>query len=236
MQVPTAFLYLPISYLSSYWKKQNQNFTGFGSLDLIHFLGHGPVFTCLICPISIKPLTPADPSLFLLWPLSSGRFPSLSCLSYRIRNSVSHNFSLLTVFLTFLIFLPALWLISQFRILLPPVWPPCPWSHPLSIQPELKSTFIFKKLSSDHMGLSYSRTFNGSPVSAKFWLSCLSCHWPTLPTTNMHGTFLYLIMSVPSWSSFSYLCLPEHYLSKWAIKISGERDFQMKGILGLQIT
>lgn len=120
-QVPTAFLYLLISYLSPYWKKQNQNFTGFGSLDLIHFLGHGPVFTCLICPISIKPLAPADPSLFLLWPLSLEPSPSISCLSYLIRNSISHNFSLLTVFLPFLTFFPALWLISQFRILLPPV-------------------------------------------------------------------------------------------------------------------
>ena len=131
-------------------------------------------------------------------------------------------------------FLRALWLISQFRILLPPSWPFHPWSLLPAVQLELKSTIIFAKPSLDHMGLSYLGIFNNSQFSAKSLLNFLSRHWPTLLITSMPGACLHLLMSVLPGSFSPYLCLgtlPTH----WAIKMSGGRAFQMEGMLELQI-
>lgn len=146
MRVPIASLCLLIGYLSSYRKNQNQNFTGFVSLDLVHFLGHSPISKCLIYPISIKPLSATDPS----WGLCS-------CCGYYHQDHIplllSHIWSgtrSLIIFPShslshFYYFFLALWLISQFRILLAPGWPPCLWSLLPSIQ-----LFIFVKLSLGH--------------------------------------------------------------------------------------
>lgn len=155
-------------------------------------------------------------ALFLLWP------SSIIC-TIPPPFLVSHNLSFPINFLICITFLPALWLISPFRFLLPLAWP---IFNPVHLQSNLNSCLhsplwnsLLRVLSEI---FSYLRTFTGSSFSTKSWLSCLSYHWPALPTTNMTGAFLHLIKITPSLECFHILAYlntiypgePQRYLGK----------------------
>lgn len=90
---------VPIIFQSPYLtrKNQDQNFIKFESLDLVHFLSHGPASICLTTPISLKPLSQQILLLRLCSCCGHRHLGTPPCLSYLIKDSVSYHPSLLTI-------------------------------------------------------------------------------------------------------------------------------------------